>query len=45
MVSVKDGFDQERYSMYRKLESLLLQKDIFTGAVDKILSLYKDDFS
>lgn len=45
MASVTDRYDQEGYSMYRKLESLLLQKDIPIGAVDEILSLYKDDFS
>ena len=45
MASVTDRFDQEGYSMYRKVESILLQKDISIGAVDEILSLYKDDFS
>ena len=45
MASVTDQFDQEGYSMYRKVESILLQKDISFGAVDESLSLYKDDFS
>ena len=45
MASVTDQFDQEGYSMYRKVESILLQKDISIGAVDEILSLYKDDFT
>ena len=44
MASVTDRFDQEGYSMYSKLESILLQKDLSIGAVDEILSLYKDDF-
>ena len=45
MASVTKRFDQEGYSMYSKLESILLQKGLSIGAVDKILSLYKDDFS
>ena len=45
MASVTERFDQEGYSMYSKLESILLQKDLSIGAVDEILSLYKDDFS
>ena len=45
MSSVTERFHQEGYSMYSKLESILLQKDLSIGAVDEILSLYKDDFS
>ena len=45
LASIIDQFDQEGYSVYSKLESILLQKDLSIGAVDEILSLYKDDFS
>ena len=43
--SLADRFDQDGYHMYRKLETVLLEKDSPLEAVDDIIALYKDDFS